>query len=173
MHGCLGCESWCSERVTEAETRSKGRYRSGKCSSTVSDGGSSVMDNRWCWRGESYTRCSEYRCGWGCKCGCCVVNDRWRWSGDCYTRCSEYRCGCECRCCMVNNRWRRSRHELLNMHGRWGCERWSGESVAEAETRSKHRYRSGKCSSTVSDGGSSVMDNRWSWRGKSYTRSSE
>ncbi|KAL1472871.1 hypothetical protein MTO96_022652 [Rhipicephalus appendiculatus] len=116
------------------------------------------MDNRWSWCGQSYTRCSEYRRGWGCECGCRVVNNRWRWSGDCYTRCSEYRCGCECRCCMVYNRRRGSRHELLNMHGRRCGERWSSEGVAETETSSKCRYRSCKGRAAVSNSRSSVME---------------
>ncbi|KAL3224535.1 hypothetical protein MRX96_026508 [Rhipicephalus microplus] len=125
LHGCWGCERWSSEGVAEAETCAKHGYWSSKSRSTISDGGGGVMDNCWCWRGDSYARGSEYRRGRGCK----------------------------CRCSMVNDRWSGSSHDLSNLHGCWGCERWSSEGVAEAETCAKHGYWSSKSRSTISDGG--------------------
>ncbi|KAL3224537.1 hypothetical protein MRX96_026510 [Rhipicephalus microplus] len=62
---------------------------------------------------------------------------------------------------MVNDRWSGSSHDLSNLHGCWGCERWSSEGVAEAETCSKHGYWSSKSRSTISDGGGGVMDDCW------------
>ncbi|KAL1472872.1 hypothetical protein MTO96_022653 [Rhipicephalus appendiculatus] len=144
MHGRWGSKRWSSEGVAEAETRSKGRYRSSKGSTAVSDSRSSVMDNSGCWCGH----CDPRRCKY-----------RRRRCGYCETRSSE------CGSCVVNNCRRGSRHELLNMHGRWGGECWSSEGVTETETCSKCRYRSCKGCAAVSNSRSSVMDNSGCWCG--------
>ncbi|KAL1472870.1 hypothetical protein MTO96_022651 [Rhipicephalus appendiculatus] len=137
MYGRWGSERWSSEGVTETETSSKCRYRSCKGCAAVSNSRSSMMDNSGCWCGHCDPRCGKYRR---------------RRCGYCETRSSE------CGSCVVNNRWRRGRHELPNMYGRWGSERWSSEGVTETETSSKCCHWSSEGSTAVSNSRSSVME---------------
>lgn len=100
------------------------------------------MDHRRGGSGDSNSRNGKYRCSW---CRYCEPRSSVRGS------------------CVVNNCWCGSRDELLNMHGCCSGERWSGESVAEAETSSEGRYRSSEGSTAVGNSGSCVVDNSRCW----------
>ncbi|KAL1472873.1 hypothetical protein MTO96_022654 [Rhipicephalus appendiculatus] len=150
MHGRWGSKRWSSEGVAEAETRSKGRYRSCKGSTTVSDSGSGVMDNSRCWYCDAW--CSEH----------------WRSLLNNGGSLSSYRISRngECWGCVMDNSWRWGRHELLNMHRCRSGNSRSSKCVTKTEASSEGCERSGNSGGAVSNCRSGVLHYSGSGKGK-------